>query len=110
MDAFPYLGRTIAYNIIDLAAVYQNLRKAQQCWWIISKVMPKTGATARDHGMLYKAVTQTVLVYMIKSWVMMGDMLKVLEVLHHQVARRIVGMTAWHTAYGVQRVGVPPGG
>ena len=110
VGAFPYLGHTTTYNNSNWAAVHHNLLNAQRCWWIISKVMPKMGATARDRGMLYKAVMQTVLLYRIKRWVTTGAMLKVLEVLNHRVVWRIMRMTAWHTAYCVRRVGVPPSG
>ena len=47
-------------------------------------------------GMMYKAVAQSVLLYESKIWVVMGDMLKVLEGFHHRAARRITGMTATH--------------
>ena len=48
----------------------------------------------RDRGMIYKVVVQTVLIYGINSWVVMGDMLKVLEGFHHWEAWKIAGMTA----------------
>ena len=50
--------------------------------------------------MLYKAVVQLVLIYASESWVVMGDMLKVLERFHHLVVGRIMGITARRTAYG----------
>ena len=46
-----------------------------------------------DRGMLYKAVAQTVLLYEIDSWVVMGEMLIVLEGFHHRAAWWIAGMT-----------------
>ena len=42
---------------------------------------------------MYKAVVQTVLLYKIESWSVTEVMLKVLEGFHHQVARRIVGIS-----------------
>ena len=47
----------------------------------------------RAHGMLYKAVAQTKLFCGSDSWVLTGEMLKVLEGLHHRAAGRIVGIT-----------------
>ena len=44
------------------------------------------------HGILYKAVAQTLLLYGRKSWVMTGAMLKLLESYHGQTAQRIAGM------------------
>ena len=43
--------------------------------------------------MMYKALAQSVILYGSESWVVTGDMLKVLKVFHHYVARRIIGMT-----------------
>ena len=55
-----------------------------------------TVSTVRAHGMLYKAVTHTILLHGSDSWVVTGAMLKVLEGFHHWAARRIAGMTACH--------------
>ena len=41
--------------------------------------------------MLHELVVQTVLLYGVKIWVVMVEMLKVLEGLHHRLVRRIVG-------------------
>ena len=65
---------------------------------MIARVLAKTGAMVRDRGMIYKAVAQSVLMYGSLSWVVTGEMLKVLEGFHHQVARRITGMTATYGA------------
>ena len=53
-----------------------------------------------DRGILYKGVAQTVIIYGRASWVVTGEMLKVLEGFHHRAARRISGMTAWSTEDG----------
>ena len=51
-------------------------------------------------GILYKAVVQLVLLYESESWVVTGEMIKILESFHHQVARRITGMAAQRTIDG----------
>ena len=43
---------------------------------------------------MYKAVVQSVLLYIIESWVVTGEMLKVLEEFYHRVAQCITRMTA----------------
>ena len=43
--------------------------------------------------MMYKAVAQLVILYNSESWVVTGEMLKVLEEFYHQVDRHITGMT-----------------
>ena len=59
--------------------------------------MSKTVATVRARGMMYKAVLKLVLIKDSDSLVVTGSMLKVLEVLHHQVSRIITGMTVRRT-------------
>ena len=43
---------------------------------------------------MYKVVAQLVLFYGSKSWVVTGEMLKVLAGFHHRAAQQITGMTA----------------
>ena len=57
-------------------------------------VLEMMGATIRARGAMYKAVSQSVLLYCRKIWVVIGGILKVLEGFHHWVARYITGMTA----------------
>ena len=61
---------------------------------MIARVLEKTGAMVLAWGAMYKTVEQSVLSYGIKSWVMTGEMLKVLTALHHRAARRITRITA----------------
>ena len=63
--------------------MFQNSRKAQRWWGMISKLFKKPRETVQDHGMMYKLVAQTVLIYVSKSWVVTGAMLKILEGFHH---------------------------
>ena len=60
----------------------------------MGKVVTNTGATVWAQDMLYKSVSQSVLLYGSESWVVMGEMLNVLEGFHYQVARRITRVTA----------------
>ena len=61
---------------------------------MITRVMTKTGATLRSQGMIYGAVAQSVLLFGSEIWVVMGDILTVLELFHHLVTRSIRDMTA----------------
>ena len=45
---------------------------------MIARVLVKTGATVRSHEIIYKAMAQLVLLYGNESWVVTGDMIKVL--------------------------------
>ena len=48
----------------------------------------------RAQGAMYKGVAQSVILYTSESWLVTGEMLKVLEGFHHQEALRVTGMTA----------------
>ena len=48
----------------------------------------------RAHVIMFKAVSQSGILYGSDSWVVKGAMLKVLEGFHHREARRITGMMA----------------
>ena len=50
-------------------------------------VLKNTGATERAHVMLYKAVVRMVLLCGSESWVVTGEMLKVLEGFDHRAAQ-----------------------
>ena len=88
------MGQTIAYNNSNWEAVYLNLRKARMWWWMIERALQRTGETVQDRGAIYKAVAQWMLLYGSKSWVVTGEMLKVLTELHHKAALWITRMTA----------------
>ena len=89
----PYLGCTVALNNINWESLYGNMRKAQQRWGIVVKVMTKKGAIMRAHAMIYKVAFQAVLLYGSKRWILTEEMLKVMEGFHHQIACRIAGMS-----------------
>ena len=50
------------------------------------------GSNSAAHGMLYKAAAHTVLIHGSESWVVTGEILKVVEEFHHKAYRRITGM------------------
>ena len=55
-EALTYLGRTIAYNNIDWAGVYQNLHKDRRRWGMVARVLETMGATVWSQGEMYKSV------------------------------------------------------
>ena len=56
--------------------------------------------TVRAHGMMYKAVDQSVILNGSDIWVVTGVMLKFLEGFHHQSTIQIMRMTETHGAVG----------
>ena len=59
-------------------------------------VVTKMGEMVRVQGIFYKAIVKLMILYGRESWVVMGDMLKLLEWFHHRADIRIVGMPAHH--------------
>ena len=94
LEAFPYLGRTIAYNNSNWAAVYLNLWKSWRWCGVIERVIERMGSRVRSRRAMYKAVVQLVLLYGNYSCVVTGEMLKVLKAFRQRAARQITGMTA----------------
>ena len=63
LEVFPYLGRKIAYNNSNWAAVYLNLCKARRRWGIVVSVIERTVEIVRSRVDMYKVVAQSVLLY-----------------------------------------------
>ena len=70
------------------------MRKAQQRWDMVAKVLMKTGATVWAQSMVYKVGVQTVLIYGSDTWVVTDEMLEFLEEFHPRVDHQIAGMSA----------------
>ena len=59
------------------------------------RVLEKMYRTVQDREMLYKVVLHNVLLYRSESWMIMGELMKVMEAFHHRIARRIIGKKVW---------------
>ena len=51
---------------------------------MITSVLVNIEATVRDCGMIYKAAVPSVMLYISESWLVMGEMLKILEGFHQR--------------------------
>ena len=92
---------TVAYNNSDWAALYQNLNNYGQQWVMVVKLLAKALVAVRARAMLYKVVVQTVLLYEIKIWEVIGEMLTFLDIFYHWVARQFTGKIDWHSGDSV---------
>ena len=59
--------------------------------------------TVRAQEMIYKAVVQTVLLYVSDSWIVKEETLKVLEGFHHRVDQKISGIPSWRVGEEVRK-------
>ena len=62
---------------------------------MVTKVLTNMGAVVQAQAMMNKVVVHMVILYRIESWEVTEAMMKVLEGFHHQLGRRIVGMSTW---------------
>ena len=70
VEVFKYLGRLMSMDNNNVQAVRANLKKAQKCWRMLSRLLRVENMPARVYGMFYKAVVQVVLVFGSKIWVL----------------------------------------
>ena len=82
----------VPYNNIEWAALYSNLRRVQQIWGTVEKVLGKTGTPINTRAMIYKALVRTVILYGSEIWVVMNKMMTLLEVHHQNISIPIVVM------------------
>ena len=59
----PTLGGKLIYKNSNWPAVFQNLKKAWRRWGTILRVLVNMEATVWAHGVMYKAMAQSVLLY-----------------------------------------------
>ena len=67
---------------------------------MVARELERMGGTVRNQGAKYKAMIQSVLLYVSEILVVTGEMLKLLTGFHHQAERRIMGMTEEHRSGG----------
>ena len=60
---------------------------------MVANLLGTIGAPIKARVMMYKAVLKAVLMYGSERWVVMDEIMAVLEVFHHSISRRIVGIT-----------------
>ena len=60
---------------------------------MIERFLERKGSMMQDQGAMYKAVAHPELLYGSKSWVVTGEILKILTAFYHQAARRITKIT-----------------
>ena len=90
---FSYLGRIVTYNISSWAALYTNLRKVHKFWAMAAKVIRQTGEHMKECDMRYKTLFQKVLLYQCEIWVVMDEMMTVLEGFRLMLAQILAGLT-----------------
>ena len=85
------LGSVLSADNDNWMAVVRNLRREQNKWARMTRVLGREGADALTLGMFYMEVVQAVLLYGLETWVMLPHIGRTLGVFHHRVVRRLTG-------------------
>ena len=92
VKAFKYFGRVLIASYYDWLAVFDILRKAWSRWEYRSRILGKEGADLWTSSNLYKAVSQTNLLFGSQTWVVNPRIGRTLGGFHHRMAHRLVIM------------------
>ena len=87
--SFKYLGIVLSAADNYWPEVVHNLRREQQKWAQMSRVLSREGAGARNLGRIYGAVVQAVMMYRLETGVMKSCIGRVWGQFHHRVAHRL---------------------
>lgn len=86
VPVFKYLGRIIAEDDSDEAAIDNQLQRARLKWRRFLHILYARGMASRIAGYLYKAVVQAVFLYGSETWVLSKYHLLRLERFHQRIA------------------------
>ena len=88
---FKYLGRVLTNTDDDWSEVAGNIRKERANWGRLARILGREGADPKVSRSFYTAVTQQVLLFGAKSWVLTKKMESALDAFQGRVARRLTG-------------------
>ena len=63
MENFKYLGRPLDQTYDGWPLVIRNIKRAQKVWERLGKLLRREGLETRVEGILYRVVTQAVLLF-----------------------------------------------
>ena len=89
---FKYLGRILATDDADSAAIRRNISRARGVWGRIATIIAKEGVPPIIAGMFYQAVVASVLLFGSETWVAAPHDLRACEGFHVEACRRLTGM------------------
>ena len=92
---FEYLGRPLDQTYYDWLEVRQNVDWAQRVWGGLGKIIIRKCAEPKVVEMIYRAVTQAVLLFRSYNWFLSEGMESVVEWIHIGFLIDITGQQAW---------------
>ena len=91
VSEFRYLGRLLTATDDYWPAVAGNIRKARVIWGRLARVLGREGADLKVSRSFYTALTQQVLLFGAKTWVLTWKRESALYAFQGRVARRLTG-------------------
>ena len=98
---FWYLGLVLSEDDKNTVCIQGQLKRTQQQWWSVARVLKQDGASARTMVKFYIAVVQAVLLYGADLWTITRQDHAALERFHKRAAQHIIGRYIRKSAEGV---------
>ena len=92
---FKYMGRPLDQMDDELMAVRQNVKQARRLWGRLGEMIRREGAEPIVVEILYREVTQVVLLFVSETWLILAAMEIILEGTHTSFLRQITGNWVW---------------
>ena len=97
---FQYMVLTLDQTYDDWPEVQWNAKRAHRFWGIFGKILRREGVEPKLEAMLYRAVTQAVLLFVLDTWVLFSAMDRTVEGTHTIFLRQITGKWTWQKKDG----------
>ena len=88
---FQYMVLTLDQTDNDWTEVQWNAKRAHRFWGIFGKILRREGVEPKVEAMLYRAVTQAVLLFGLENCVLLSEMKRTVEGTHTGFLRKITG-------------------
>ena len=101
VEKFKYLGRPPEKMDYDWTVLQRNINQAWRVWGRLGKILRREGEGPKVVAMVYREVTQVVLLFGMETWVLSSIMDRTVEGTHIRFLRQITGKRAWRKADGI---------
>ena len=95
VGVFTYMGRPLEKSGKDWPAVRRNIRKVQQVWGRLGKLLRMEGGDPFVSDIFYRSVVQAVMLFWSKTLVLLAAITERLEGVYMVFLRKVMGKTAW---------------
>ena len=94
VESFKYLGPVVHRSDNDWPPVLCNIRRERHVWRQLGKLLRREGEDPIILAKFYRAVVQGVLLFGVKTWVLLAAMIEKIEGVQMGFLRQVTGMKA----------------